>query len=159
MNPYRIAALSSAMAILLGTSAVADDIEFQLDDGAPAHFHHASPSLIVRQGNKAIPIQDGLTPLDKGLKPINCLSAAGCLVTAKVWFSVSEFRESHTVSAYVDGVAMNPAPLPPSWIVHSAQQSAVVAQGMHTLQSQVIQQGAGGTIVGWNVEYAVYELK
>jgi hypothetical protein len=152
------ALLLSAILFGIASQSFAADVEFQSDDAPPIRFHKAA-KIIIRQGTKPIKIQSGLTPLDKGNSLINCASAAGCLITAKEWITVDAYEGAYP-SAYVDGVAMNPAPTAyASWINQSAQQSAVVSQGEHKLQSQVYQQVAGGNITGWNVEYTVYESK
>jgi hypothetical protein len=159
MNSYKTAAISALMVVGLGTQAIAADIEFQFGNDPPIRFHHVRPTIVVRQGTKEIQIQDGLTPLDNVSRKINCRSATGCLVTAKVWVSFDGNDNGPTVSAYVDGVAMEPIPTPNYSNPLAAQQSAHVHQGMHIFQSQVSQGSQYGNITGWSVEYAVYDSK
>jgi hypothetical protein len=159
MNRNRTVALFALMAIGLGTQAIAADIEFQFGNDPPIRFHHAPQIIVVRQGIKEIQIQAGLTPLDIGHRPITCRSAMGCFVTAKVWVTFNGGENSPSVSAYVDGVAMEPIPSSFGADPLTAQQSAHITQGMHKFQSQVRQGGQFGNITGWNVEYAVYDSK
>lgn len=147
-----------AMLASCGSQALADDVEFQFDGNPPIRFHHAHPNTVIRQGTKAIEIQNGLTPLDRA-GSVNCESASGCIVTAKVWVNFDGGTSYPTISAYIDGVAMKPASQQYTGVVETAQQSVLVAQGSHTLQSQVSQTISQGYALGWNAEYAVYDLK
>ena len=152
--------LASAILVGIGSRAFAADVEYQADNNPPIRFHHVTPIFVIRQGSMMIPIQSGLTPLDKGFSSVNCVSATGCIVTARVTVSMTN-TEYPTVSAYVDGIAMTP----PSYLTGLgastliAQQSTTVAAGAHKLQSQLDQQTEEGDIVGWEVEYTVFPLK
>ena len=146
--------LVSALGPFAGGSALAADIEY---DTATAHvrIYEAKPLIVIDQGVQPISIVAGKTNVGR-TRTIKCRSAAGCLITAKIWASFSNM-EFPTISAYLDGVAMEPTNIITGSMVLTAQQSALVPGGIHTMQVQVTQQTAQGEVTGWNFEYAKYE--
>lgn len=154
----RYALLLSAILLASGNQAFAS--EAQIDGAPPVRFTSDTPTVVVRQGINPKRIHAGLTILDKVDRPVICTSSYGCLITAKVWVVFDGNEDGGpTVSAYVDGTAMNPVPNYGSVNWASAQQSAIVTTGSHLLHSQVSQSVTAGRITGWNVEYVMYELK
>lgn len=145
---------ASTVGLLAGGSALAADVEYDLGN-THIKLHDTHPLIVINQGVGPIGIAAGKTDLGKA-RTIKCVSAAGCLITAKIWVSFMNM-EFPTVSAYVDGVAMEPANIITGSTVLTAQQSTLVPVGVHTVQAQVTQQTAQGDVTGWNAEFAKYE--
>jgi len=157
MNPQRALFLSAIVSVVLCGHALAGYVEFDAPDGTRYRFYDAAPTIIVHQGTKPTPIAAGQTHLDPP-RTIKCNSKRGCLITAKVWVSFDTHQGIASVSAYIDNVAMEPNVVYyQGQAILTAQQSTFVPTGIHTVATIVQQVDAGGEIVGWNAEYALYE--
>ena len=147
------------ISIGLCAQAFGMDVEFQSDRDPPIRFHHAAPTLIVHRGLKPITFGYGNTPLDSP-RTFTCGSASGCLVTAK---TSAGFNQSTcpVVSAFLDGVAMNPPTVDLCETQSIAQQSAIVSMGKHTIQCEVMEpvQGYQGATTGFEAEYEINTVK
>jgi hypothetical protein len=157
MNRYRTVALFALMAIGFGTIAIAADVEFESSDHAPIRFHRVHPLVVIQQVTKQIRIGAGTTPIDH-LRTVDCRSVTGCVITAKALAEVSSV-ECPSLSAYVDGVAMQPLgeSCAPQVVV---QESAMVTPGQHTIQSEITEpQDGSGSVLSFEAEYTVYDRR
>jgi hypothetical protein len=146
--------LSAATAALtMAIQAFAMEPEYRAANESHIRLQHVTPTVIVSQDAIPRDLPGGVTNIDIP-KRLTCHSPAGCLITAKVWIALVE-PQSPKVSAYLDNVAMEPT-VPGD--ISITQQSALVSAGTHIVQTKVTQTYKQGTIAGWNIEYAKYEV-
>ena len=157
MNGYGTVALFALMTVGVCTQAIAADVEIESGNVPPVRFHHVHPTIIIHQGMKPFQITGGGTfPLDK-LRKFVCKSATGCVITAKVSVNYDSYVGMYA-STFVDGVAMNPPGINTGDQLALAQESVVVPNGSHTIQSEVIVgQDAVGNVTSFEAEYAIYD--
>lgn len=150
----RGALLLSAILVIFGSRAFAEDVEFQLDSNTPLRLHSAHSLVVIHKITKSISIGAGTTALDP-LRTIECRSTAGCVVTANVTIGYN-VNYCPSVSAYVDGVAMTPS-FATCDDVLTLQQSKKIATGTHTIQTEITEQSGGdGTVLSLEAEYTLY---
>lgn len=149
--------LVCTFATVLAGRAIAADVDIQTDNNAPVRFHHVNSVVIIHRITKSFQFGSGLIPIDK-VRSVVCRSVSGCVITARATVFV-DGSPCPVVSAYIDGSAMKPAVGPFNCYGETVfQQSAWIAQGEHTFQTQLTQQtGGSGTLYSLDAEYTIYD--
>jgi len=154
MGMYKIL-LAIALVLGIGPQALAADVEYDSGDGPPMRFHSTEQTVIIHKDIHPINLV-GNTALDD-LRTFVCKSSAGCVVTAKIWVSTQGGAGRATVSGYIDNRRMGPASFPNGSDILTAQQSAIVDTGLHTVRTKGDDSEIGCIATGFEIEYAIYD--
>jgi hypothetical protein len=132
------------------------------DADAPVRWHGRDTVKIMRASMKPITLLVGDNAVDNPHTFI-CKSANGCVVT--IMTSIQETNDSSTENetcSYVDGIPGAPGCVPnpagSSRLLIITNQQQRVGLGSHVAQTIVNASNSGSQILGWNVEYTIYEL-
>jgi hypothetical protein len=129
------------------------------NDGAPILFRAPGMAVIMKGSLRHIDVVTGDNQLDK-LRTFECRSAGGCVVIMSASVNRSGTIGSVTCSL-VDGVSGAPGcPFDSNDAALVVTRSQiVVGQGSHTVQTIFHSDNSVGQVLGWSVDYTVYERR
>jgi hypothetical protein len=143
-------------ALLIGVAAACAWSSATAAGDAPIRWRSHGVGKIFHSSMRPITIQTGDNLLDR-LHTFTCHSVAGCVVIAEVSDQQTGGTSGTSTCAFVDGVAGAPGCIDDTEFAINIREQFQVAQGDHTIQSIVHSLNPDGQIVGWAVEYSIYE--
>jgi len=123
---------------------------------------HKLAGTAIRWNGVVAPLAAGLNVIDTAT--IKCANAAGCTITIAAMVQViADNAGQWAICTTIDGNGGQPGGCPVQGVAQSTnyqignlKQNAVVAQGNHTVQTQVMMPSTG-SIGAWESDYSVYK--
>ncbi len=130
--------------------------------GAPILFRAPGMAVIMKGSMRHMDVIGGDNVLDK-VRTFTCKSAAGCIVITSA--STTRFQTLGTSTcSYVDdnagtpGCAYDPITIGDN-VTSVMQEQFAVSAGLHSVQTRVHSDNTLGQILGWEVNYTIYERR
>ena len=145
--------------ILLICTALLSHGSAQADNDAPIRYRGNGMTVVMHSSMTPITLVRGDNPLGKPRK-FTCGSAAGCVVVTSVSAQYKDTSGTSTCT-YVDGEPGAPGcaidPEDRADNVIGVRQQFKVSHGMHIVETKTYSYNTVGEIVGWAVDYVIYE--
>ena len=156
--------LSGAMAL----PVVAAPVNLSPGSASQSHQNRAAAQLLklagtaIRWNGVVAPLAAGLNTIDTAT--IKCGATAGCTITIAAMVQViADNAGQWAICTTVDGNSAEPGGCPVQGVAQSSnyqignlKQNAVVTQGTHTVQTQVMMPSTG-SVGAWESDYSVYK--